>query len=92
MRGMLFPDIGAAKDALGQTDRKPLVSLAKVAMDVETNTILFYQEMSSLIEEAETKNALSKIIKEEQDHLIKIKNIRVDLDPFYASVKYGRFF
>jgi len=91
MRGMLFPSLDVKKE-LGREDRNPMLTLVKIAMDVETNSILFYQEMKSLLGAEETKDALDKIIKEEQGHLVKLKGVRLELDPYYAAIKYGSWF
>jgi rubrerythrin len=92
MRGMLFPDLADVKEALGRKNRNPLLSLVKIAMEVETNSVLFYGEMKSILDEDETKDVLSKIIKEEQGHLIKLKALRLELDPYYTALKYGNWF
>jgi len=92
MRGMIFPDLPDLKEVLGRKDRNPMLSLVKAAMGVETNSILFYEEMKSLLGEEETKDALSKIIKEEQGHLIKLKGVRLELDPYYSAIRYGSWF
>ena len=90
-RGMLFPDISEIRDVLAKKSKR-ILSILKIAMEVETNTIIFYQNIKELIRPAQVKLALDKIIKEEQKHLIKLKNLRVDLDPLYAGIQYGRFF
>jgi rubrerythrin len=92
MRGMIFPDRAKLREAIGQRDRNPLLSLIRIAMEVEANSVMFYQEMSSLLAEAEAKEALAKIVKEEQGHLIKLKQRRLELDPYYAALKYGSWF
>jgi rubrerythrin len=61
-------------------------------MDVELNTIIFYQKIKEFIRSKQAKEALDKIISEEERHLVKLKNIRLDLDPSYAGIKYGKFF
>ena len=92
MRGMLFPRLEEVKEAIGKADRNPLVSLLRLAMGVETNSILFYQEMSSVLDETETKDAVSKIVKEEQGHLIKLRGLRMEIDPYYSALKFGSWF
>ncbi len=92
MRGMIFSDLAGLKEVLGRKDRSPMLSLVRAAMDVETNSILFYEEMKSLLAEEETKDALSKIVKEEQGHLVKLKGVRLELDPYYSAIKYGSWF
>jgi rubrerythrin len=92
MRGMLFPEQVEVKGTLQQADRDPVLSAVKIGMDVETHSILFYQELSSLVKEEETREALSKIIKEEHSHLIRLKGLRIELDPYYAAVKFGTWF
>jgi len=92
MRGMIFPDPTDLQEVLGRKDRNPMLSLVKAAMGVETNSVLFYEEMKSLLGEEETKDALSRIIKEEQGHLIKLKGVRLELDPYYSAIKYGSWF
>lgn len=92
MRGMIFPDRAKLREAIGQRDRNPLLSLIRIAMEVEANSVMFYQEMSSLLAEAEAKEALAKIVKEEQGHLIKLKQRRLEVDPYYAALKYGSWF
>lgn len=92
MRGMIFPDLADLKEVLGRKDRNPMLSLVKAAMGVETNSILFYEEMKALLGEEETKDALSKIVKEEKGHLIKLKGVRLELDPYYSAIKYGSWF
>lgn len=61
-------------------------------MEVEINTIIFYQKIKEMVKVKQVKQVLDKIIQEEERHLIKLKNIRLDLDPFYAAIKYGKFF
>jgi rubrerythrin len=92
MRGMIFPALTDLQEDLGRKDRNPMLSLVKAAMGVETNSVLFYEEMKSLLGEEETKDALSRIIKEEQGHLIKLKGVRLELDPYYSAIKYGSWF
>jgi rubrerythrin len=91
LRGVLFPDISEMQSILTR-ENKRLVSILKLAMEVETNTIIFYRNIKEVIRTPEVKEALYIIIKEEEDHLIKLKNLRVDLDPLYAGIKYGKFF
>jgi len=92
MRGMIFPDLANVKEDLARMDRNPMLSLVRTAMGVETNSILFYEEMKSLLGEEETKDALSKIVREEQGHLVKLKGVRLNLDPYYSAIKYGSWF
>jgi len=63
MRAVLFPELAEVQKALGQSRNNPLLRLVTVAMGVETNSILFHQEINSTLEEAETKHALSKSLK-----------------------------
>jgi len=91
MRGMIFPPMSQMKEALGDQDTRPLLPIIRLAMGVETHSILFYQEVNSLVSEAETKKAISQIVQEEENHLVKLKNLRMDLDPYYAASKYGRW-
>lgn len=90
LRGMVFPDISEVRDKLKKEEN--IVSIIKMAMDVETNTILFYQRFKELLKQKELEKALDKIIREEENHLLKLKNLRLDLDPLYAGLKYGKFF
>ncbi|MCK4908767.1 MAG: ferritin family protein [Planctomycetes bacterium] len=90
-RGIVIPDVAEIVGALKKSDNKVL-TIIKVAMDVETNTILFYQEIHDAIKVAQAKQAFKRIIKEEKTHLVKLRNLRLDLDPVYAAVRYGKFF
>jgi rubrerythrin len=92
MRGMIFPGLADLREVLGQKDHNPVLLLVRAAMGVETNSILFYEQMKALLGEEETKDALSKIVREEQGHLIKLKSMRLELDPYYSTLRYGRWF
>jgi rubrerythrin len=92
LRGLLLPDISEVRDMLLKRRRQELISIIKIAMDVELNTILFYQKLKEVLGRKQPKQALDKIIKEEEQHLIKLKNLRLDFDPFYAGLRYGKFF
>jgi rubrerythrin len=92
LRGLLLPDISEVRDTLAKKKSEGILSIIKIAMDVELNTIIFYQKLKEAIGEKETGEALHKIIKEEESHLVKLKNLRANLDPFYAGIEYGRFF
>ena len=90
MRGLLFPDISEVRDALRK--KRDLVSVIKIAMDVELNTILFYQRIKELLAQKQTKAILQKVIAEEEKHLIRLKNTRLEFDALYAGLRYGKFF
>jgi len=92
VRGLLFPDISEIRDTLSNKGKKNIINMVKIAMDIETNTIIFYQKIRELVRPLKIKEALNKIIKEEEKHLIKLKNLRLDLDPLYAGITYGKFF
>ena len=92
LRGLSLPDISEVRDTLIKHRQEELISIIKIAMDVELNTILFYQKLKEGVRGVEPRAALDKIIKEEEQHLVKLKNLRLDCDPFYAGLKYGKFF
>lgn len=92
LRGLLLPDISEVRDTLAKNKNEDIISIIRISMDVEINTVIFYQRLKEIIGEEETDKALDKIIKEEESHLVKLKNLRADLDPLYASLEYGKFF
>ena len=92
LRGLLVPDIAEVRDALLKNNKSKLTALIRIAMDVELNTILFYQKLKEIVRGPAVKEALTKIIREEEKHLVRLKNVRLDLDPFYAGLQYGTFF
>ena len=89
-RGLLVPDISEVRDALVR--KKRITSIIKIGMDVELNTILFYKKLKESIGAGEAGKALEKIIAEEENHLVRLKNLRIDVDPFYAGIEYAKFF
>ncbi|MCQ9205659.1 MAG: ferritin family protein [Omnitrophica bacterium] len=89
-RGLIFPDISEVRDSTVKKDA--LVRILKIAMDVEINTIIFYDRMKECIKSYKIKEILSKIITEEEKHLVKLKKMRINLDPTYAKIIYGKFF
>jgi len=90
IRGLIFPDISEVRDSLAKEEG--LVNVLKIAMEVELNSIIFYQKVKDLIKSKQAKQALGKIINEEESHLVKLKDLRMDFDPLYAGLKYGKFF
>lgn len=92
LRELIFPDISEVRDSLFKKDKDNLVAIIKIAMDIELNTIIFYQRIKELIRPIQVKKTLTKIIKEEEKHLINLKNLRLELDQLYAGIKYGKFF
>lgn len=91
-RGLLFPDLTEMQYILNKDEKENITAIIKIAMDVEVNTILFYQRIKERIRQKPVQNAVNKIIKEEESHLVDLRNLRLDLDPLYAGLQYGRFF
>lgn len=92
LRGLLLPDISEVRDVLKKNRNSGLVSIIKIAMEVELNTIIFYKKLKEILKQKIIQKALDRIISEEESHLVELKNVRLDLDPLYAGLKYGKFF
>ncbi|MBP7087876.1 MAG: ferritin family protein [Candidatus Omnitrophica bacterium] len=92
LRELVFPDISEVRDSLFKKDKNNLITIIKIAMEIELNTIIFYQRIRELIRPTPVKEILGKIIKEEEKHLIDLKNSRLEIDQLYAGIKYGKFF
>ena len=92
LRGLLLPDISEVRDVLRKDRKDGLVSIIKIAMEIELNTIIFYKKLKEILKPKILKTVLDKIISQEESHLVKLKNVRLDLDPLYAGLKYGKFF
>lgn len=89
MRGMAFFDVSEVRGAaVGRKDT--LCKLLKLAMDVEINTLIFYQKIKEYMKEKPAKDTLNLIIREEEKHLIKLKNMRMEKDPLYAGLSPAR--
>jgi len=86
MRGMAFFDVSEVRDKISRGKKAGTKDLLRLAMDVELNTLLFYQKLSEYIRSKPAKSALSAIIREEESHLIKLRNLRKEKDPLYGQI------
>lgn len=91
-RGLLFPDLSEVRDTLAGKSRDAAVAVIRIAMEVELNTILLYRTIRELLAESQTKAVLDAVIQEEEKHLVRLKRVRLDIDPLYAGLRYGKFF
>ncbi len=85
MRGMAFFDVSEVRDTAVQ-QKNAHVRLLKLAMDVEINTLIFYQKVREYVKEKPARDTLSLIIGEEEKHLLKLKKIRMYRDSLYAGL------
>ena len=90
-RGLFFPDLAEVRDAL-KNKKEAASAMVKIAMDVELNTILFYRQINELMASPEIKSVIDEVIGEEENHLARLKRARLDVDPLYAVLRYGKFF
>lgn len=92
MRGLLFPDISELRDSAARAGNDKALAAVKIGMDVEMNTIIFYQKLKELAKNEEMQTLLKTIILEEERHLLTLKSLRLDIDPLYAGSAYGKLF
>ncbi len=92
LRNLLLPDISEVRDVLSKDRDVGVSSILRIGMEVEINTLFFYQKLKELVRGKQAKEALEKVIREEESHIIKLRDLRVELDPFYAGIDYGKFF
>jgi len=88
-RGLLVPDLPEARSIVSREE--DIVSVAKIATDIEMNAIIFYQKPKEILRDKEARQAFDKIIKEEERRAEKLKNTRLSPDFYYAGITYGKF-
>jgi rubrerythrin len=62
-----------------------------MAMAAEKNAILLYSELAKLSRDRDQKKFFEKIAKEEKSHMVMVRDLRIDYDPAYAAMRFGRF-
>jgi rubrerythrin len=68
----VFPDEEEATDEIAAN----LAEAIEVGIEAEKNSILLYQELVDTEKEPQTIKALKKLVEEEKDHLVRLKNLK----------------
>jgi len=63
---------------LALTEGLPLEDTLDMAVTLEKNTLLFYNELARLAKDEALRNGVENIIREEQNHLVKLAEFRAD--------------
>jgi rubrerythrin len=63
---------------LALTEGMPLEDTLAMAVTLEKNTLLFYNELARLAKDEALHDSVERIIREEQSHLVKLAEFRAD--------------